>query len=63
MGSMMGVEYRNWRGEETSAYSTDILKFHDILINIITSLKTYWQTIDQGANLVHCTIGAMSFLQ
>ena len=55
----MVVEYSNGRGEETFVSSTDILKCHDILINIIPSQKMYGQNIDLGDNLVHGTIGTM----
>ena len=57
---MKGVQYRNERGEYTLTFSAGILKRHDILINHITSQKTYGHTIDQGDNLVHVTIGMMS---
>ena len=58
---MTGVEYSNRRGEETFTSSAGILKHHDILINTILSKKLYIQTIDQGDNLVHGTIGMVSF--
>ena len=58
---MLGVEYRNGRGEEKFIYSALILKRNDILINIIPSQTMYGQKIYQGTNLVHGTIGKMSF--
>ena len=57
----MGVEYRNGRGDYIFTSSTGILKRHDILINIITYQNICGHTIKQVANLVHGTIGKMSF--
>ena len=57
---MTGVEYRNGGGEEIFTSFVDILKCHDILINIIPSLDMYGQKSGRSANLVHGTIGTMS---
>ena len=40
--------------------STGIFKCHDILIKIIPYQKMYGQIVDQGANLLHGTIGMMN---
>ena len=37
---MMGVEYKNRRGEDMFAPHTGILKHHDIVINLITFQKS-----------------------
>ena len=58
---MTGVEYSNRRVEYTFASYAGILKRHDILINLIPSQNNYGQAIDWGNNLVHGTIGTMSW--
>ena len=43
------------------AFSAGIIKLQDTLINLIPSQKMHGHNIEQGANLVHEKIGAMSF--
>ena len=57
---MTSAELKNRRGEEQFASSAGILNRHDIIINIIPSLKFYCQIIDRDDNIMHGKIWIMS---